>query len=286
MAGKEKLIGSCLCGAVAYQSHQAHEQMWNCHCVNCRKASGVAFATWIKSAPAGFKWLRGGSAVASYDSSPALRRAFCARCGSVLPAHHLAGDYMMLPAGGIATAHGLTPAADLYNASAGTWYDDDTPCRQADLEADLRRCRHTGSCLCGAVTYTVTGQTDAIRACHCSRCRRRCGAGFFTGMPVLISDFQLRGDTGALTSFALPDTQYYRYRFCRGCGTILPGALPGTDRAVIAAGTLDSPPPVRLLYHIYCADRAPWVTLPAAQPCFDGRPPSDFDWRKTCAAPP
>ncbi len=31
--------------------------------------------------------------------------------------------------------------------------------------------KHTGSCLCGAVTFEVRGAIPAPTACHCSKCR-------------------------------------------------------------------------------------------------------------------
>ncbi len=34
---------------------------------------------------------------------------------------------------------------------------------------------HTGSCLCGAVTYEVRGDLRPSVACHCSQCRKTSG---------------------------------------------------------------------------------------------------------------
>lgn len=35
--------------------------------------------------------------------------------------------------------------------------------------------KHTGSCLCGAVTFEVQGDLPAPSACHCSKCRKHSG---------------------------------------------------------------------------------------------------------------
>jgi hypothetical protein len=35
---------------------------------------------------------------------------------------------------------------------------------------------HSGSCLCGAVTFTVEGAFDRFYLCHCSHCRKDTGS--------------------------------------------------------------------------------------------------------------
>jgi hypothetical protein len=34
---------------------------------------------------------------------------------------------------------------------------------------------HTGSCLCGAVKFTVEGELAGPDACHCGQCRKTSG---------------------------------------------------------------------------------------------------------------
>ncbi len=38
--------GGCLCGAVRYQLLVAPDHLCDCHCVDCRRASGAAYVTW------------------------------------------------------------------------------------------------------------------------------------------------------------------------------------------------------------------------------------------------
>ena len=45
-----------------------------------------------------------------------------------------------------------------------------------------------GSCLCGDVTFTVTGAPHDPAACHCSQCRKMSGHGRELG-PYGIDDF-------------------------------------------------------------------------------------------------
>lgn len=39
-----KYQGSCLCGAVSYQSDAEPRYSFNCHCRDCQKATGSAYA--------------------------------------------------------------------------------------------------------------------------------------------------------------------------------------------------------------------------------------------------
>jgi hypothetical protein len=38
--------GGCLCGGVRYRLHEQPKQLSDCHCIDCRRASGAPFVTW------------------------------------------------------------------------------------------------------------------------------------------------------------------------------------------------------------------------------------------------
>src|SRR4051812_8987621 len=76
------LRGSCLCGAVRYEIHGDPMMMYYCHCGTCQKATGTAFATNVLVGADDFVIAAGGESLASFESSPAKRRHFCATCGS------------------------------------------------------------------------------------------------------------------------------------------------------------------------------------------------------------
>ena len=40
--------------------------------------------------------------------------------------------------------------------------------------------KHTGKCLCGEVTFEVSGEPVLQGNCHCIDCRKNTGAGFAT----------------------------------------------------------------------------------------------------------
>ena len=36
----------------------------------------------------------------------------------------------------------------------------------------------TGHCLCGAISYTYDGESEAVVLCHCGDCQRHTGSAF------------------------------------------------------------------------------------------------------------
>lgn len=72
--------GGCLCGAVTFRAEGEPMDVASCHCINCRKMSGAAFATFVVFPPDRFKWLSG--ELQTYAATPDLVRAFCGDCGS------------------------------------------------------------------------------------------------------------------------------------------------------------------------------------------------------------
>ena len=116
---QDLLHGHCLCGEVRYEASGAAGEMWYCHCRACRKSSGVGFGTWLE-AP-GIRWLAGEQRVTRFNVSPTLVRAFCERCGSVLPALAADGRHALLPAGGLDDTGARRPGCHAYMSERVSW---------------------------------------------------------------------------------------------------------------------------------------------------------------------
>jgi len=76
--------GSCLCGSVRYEVHGKFPRIVHCHCRMCRKAHGAAFGSYGEIRAESFKLVSGEVDIASYESSPGVRRTFCRKCGATL----------------------------------------------------------------------------------------------------------------------------------------------------------------------------------------------------------
>lgn len=74
--------GGCLCGGVRYEYDGTIDEVSLCHCSQCRKAQGSAFAAVSPVESARFRLLSGAELLREYRSSPDKVRVFCSRCGS------------------------------------------------------------------------------------------------------------------------------------------------------------------------------------------------------------
>jgi hypothetical protein len=74
--------GSCLCGAVKYQIRSRPKALSHCHCSQCRKSHGAAFASYGSVMRSNLELLQGGEDLKSYQSSESVVRQFCSHCGS------------------------------------------------------------------------------------------------------------------------------------------------------------------------------------------------------------
>lgn len=115
-------IGSCLCGAVAFEIDGSFESFYLCHCDHCRKDSGSSYAANLFSSTASLKWLRGEDKVTQF-TLPSTRhsRSFCSTCGSAVPSLQMGGTLLVAPAGSLDSDVPLRPSAHIFTASRANW---------------------------------------------------------------------------------------------------------------------------------------------------------------------
>jgi len=77
--------GRCLCGGIRFEVDADLGPVDHCHCSQCRRASGSAFATNAPVPRAAVRFTTGEDLVREFESAPGKLRAFCSRCGS--PVH-------------------------------------------------------------------------------------------------------------------------------------------------------------------------------------------------------
>jgi hypothetical protein len=92
------MTGGCQCGAVRYALFESPESSV-CHCRMCQKAVGGPFAALCRVKTSSFAWTRGEPA--SFQSSSAAERHFCARCGTPLTFHYLVGEAIEVTTGSL-----------------------------------------------------------------------------------------------------------------------------------------------------------------------------------------
>jgi hypothetical protein len=65
------LTGSCLCGAIRFEIDGELGPITCCHCSQCRRATGTAFATNANVARGAHRFTAGAELITEYESSPA-----------------------------------------------------------------------------------------------------------------------------------------------------------------------------------------------------------------------
>ena len=115
----------------------------------------------------------------------------------------------------------------------------------------------TGSCLCGAVRYEVTGSLKQVIGCHCTMCRKQTG-NYLTFTAAWTDEFKLTAEDGLKWFRSSTDS---RRGFCGECGSVMFFATDGSDRISITAGSLDGPTGLETAAHIFVADKGDYYAL-------------------------
>jgi len=129
----------------------------------------------------------------------------------------------------------------------------------------------SGSCLCGAVRYTATGEVERFYHCHCSRCRKVSGTSHASN---LFLKGAISWDSGEelLKRYQLPEAKRFANTFCQTCGSRMPRFLEEFDMVFIPAGSLDDEPDLGPQARIFTGSRANWSCDTAELPGFHEYP--------------
>jgi hypothetical protein len=121
--GPRRLRGGCLCGAVRYEVEDAFEYAMNCHCSNCRRATGSAFKPFAGISSSALTIVEGGDAVLIYGDPQAEHDVHCATCGSLLHSVVREGRYVHVTMGTLADQPSIRPTANIFVGSKASWYE-------------------------------------------------------------------------------------------------------------------------------------------------------------------
>jgi hypothetical protein len=118
-----RFTGGCMCGAVRYECAADPIAMGNCHCRDCQRATGSAFAAAVLvranevSITGDMKYYD-----VTGDNGGIVRRGFCPNCGARLFGKAARSpDLISIMAGSLDDSSWFRPQADIYTASAQPW---------------------------------------------------------------------------------------------------------------------------------------------------------------------
>jgi len=120
-----------------------------------------------------------------------------------------------------------------------------------------------GSCLCGQVTYRISGKIGPVVHCHCVTCRKAHGSAFSSVAAVKDNDFELSGKDKVHKYESSEGKNRY---FCSKCGTQLYAKKDGTEHIVLRMGSLDDDPRTEEKNHIWVSQKASWYSITSHLP--------------------
>lgn len=132
----------------------------------------------------------------------------------------------------------------------------------------------TGSCLCGAVAFELSGDLAPIEICHCSQCRKAQGGPFATNIPVPTAQLRfIRGESDLSVYTSSPGKERV---FCCHCGSpVFSRRAARPDVVRIRAGLIDGPVNAPLASHAFTGSKADWWPIDDDLPQYPGpRQPS------------
>jgi len=130
----------------------------------------------------------------------------------------------------------------------------------------------SGSCQCGAVTYSISADPLFTYACHCHSCQQRTGSAFSLGMVVLTESLALQGALTPWSRVSAEGNINTRYS-CASCGNIIYGSGDTSpELAKVQPGTLDDTSEVQPEVHMWTGNKQPWLTLSTRVRQFETQP--------------
>lgn len=116
----------------------------------------------------------------------------------------------------------------------------------------------SGSCLCGGVTYKLTGPFRQSVACHCTQCRKTSGH-YVSATQVGPEQLSIENDETLVWYQSSPKAQR---GFCNRCGASLFWRHADDNGAVsIMSGTIDGETGLHTEKHIFVADKGDYYQI-------------------------
>jgi hypothetical protein len=128
-----------------------------------------------------------------------------------------------------------------------------------------------GSCLCGAVAFTVAPPYPWFAHCHCAMCRKQHGSLFGTSLGVARAAFRWVSGAGDVVRYRA--SAAFERPFCRHCGSNVPAVSHDERYWHVPAGLLDDSVDARPRSHIFVASRSPLTELDDVLPRHAAYPP-------------
>jgi hypothetical protein len=120
-ASARMLAGKCLCGAVHYAVADEFLYAANCHCSNCRRATGSAFKPFAGIEREKLRLTAGADKVMIFGDERA-NDTHCGRCGSLLYSLVRDGRFVHVAMGTLVDDPAIRPDKHIFVGSKAPWF--------------------------------------------------------------------------------------------------------------------------------------------------------------------
>lgn len=128
MSEQNPLTGGCLCGAVIYTALAQPFASDYCHCRMCQRSTGAPVSAWMDFMAGQIDWADR-AALQEFQSTPDIRRGFCAHCGSTISYRSLSHpEYITLAVTSLDEPHRVRPTYHIHTDSQVPWLDISDDC--------------------------------------------------------------------------------------------------------------------------------------------------------------
>jgi len=126
-----------------------------------------------------------------------------------------------------------------------------------------------GGCLCGAVRYECTGNTEDASYCHCDDCKKATGGPYTVGVLAKAIDLHIiSGRVKGYTTIADSGREITR-EFSGNCGSpLFTRAEKCLDLVFLKAGCLDEPELIEPSCQTWTKCAVPWAYIDEKLPCY------------------
>lgn len=116
------LKGQCLCGTVRYEVADEFRYALNCHCSQCRRATGAAFKPFAGIECEKLRVFAGADQLLKFgdDTDHDVR---CSACGSFLYSVVREGLYVHVTLGSLMMEPSIRPTAHIFVGSKAPWHE-------------------------------------------------------------------------------------------------------------------------------------------------------------------
>lgn len=116
------LRGGCYCGAIRFEVADEFSYAMNCHCSDCRRATGSAFKPFAGIARKKLRMTAGADRVLIFGDRTANHDVHCGTCGSLLYSVLNQGTRVHVAMGSLLDEPSIRPSAHIFVGDKAPWF--------------------------------------------------------------------------------------------------------------------------------------------------------------------